>query len=77
MTNRDDRGNDSSTPRPNDRDPMDSGQAQREPVSDVEPREGRKPVQEYPGEGVGSHDPTEPKTTGGSDSQADGSEEEK
>jgi hypothetical protein len=79
MTNRDDRGNDSTTPRPDDRDPMDSGQApQREPGSDVEPREGQKPVQEYPGEGVGSHYPTEPKSTGdGSDSQGDGSGEEK
>ena len=67
MTNRDDREKDSTTPRPDDR---------GEPGSDVEPREGQKPVQEYPGEGVGSHYPTEPKTTGGTDSQADGSEDD-
>ena len=74
MKNRDDRDNDSTTPRPDEPDPMDSGRTRGEPSSDVEPREGQKPVQEYPGEGVGSHYPTEPKTTGGTDSQADGSE---
>ena len=77
MTKRDDRSNDSTTPRPDDTDPMDSGVAREEPGSDVEPREGQRPVQEYPGEGVGSHYPTDPKTTGGSDSQADGSDEER
>jgi hypothetical protein len=73
MTNQDDRSNDSTTPRSEEKDPMDAGRTRGEPNSDTEPREGQKPVQEYPGEGVGSHYPTEPKTTGGTDEQADGS----
>jgi hypothetical protein len=76
MTTRDDRSNESATPRSEEKDPMDSGRTRGEPNPDVEPREGQKPVQEYPGEGVGSHYPTEPKTARGTDSQADGSEDD-
>ena len=46
-----------------EREPMTPEQERREPGSESEPRRGEgKPVQEYPGEGVRSHYPTDPAT---------------
>ena len=56
-------GGDSSN-RPGASEPSTSEQKQIEPGSGSEPRQGQgdRPVQEYPGEGVRSHYPTDPVT---------------
>jgi len=75
MDNRDDRSGE-STPRPGQSEPTPTSPSRGEPNPDAEPREGTgKPVPEYPGEGVGSHYPTEPSTAKAPETQADGSAE--